>query len=329
MIVKQPQFERALDEAVPKWIVALAYGPDEAGSRGLVDRFSAKMGADAERIDLDGAVLREDPARLPDEANALTMFGGPRWIRVTAGDEAIKAVEALLDAPKGSPVIIAAGNLPKTSSLVKLATSDARVVACQSWKPEGARADDLALQLGRAMGVRLVPAAARLLAEASGGDRAVMERELEKLALYVDAAPDRPRVVEREDVDAIGAAIDVRESWDLVDALFDGHTGTLASEISGEAAVDMIPALRAVERRALTLARQLAMRKGAAGPRVFNSREREAIERQSRQWNASDLAKLHNRVMLAESAIKRAASAGEVIAQSEILTLGRIAERRK
>ena len=309
--------------------MALFYGPDESGSRGLADRFAATMGADAERIDLDGATLKEDPARLPDEANALTMFGGPRWIRVTGGDECLKAVEALLDAPHGSPVVFVAGNLPKTSALAKLAGSDSRIITTQSWKPDGAKADALALQIGRAMGVRLSNDAARLLADATNGDRGLMSRELEKLALYVDAAPDRPRPVERSDIEAIGAAIDVRESWDLVDALFDGRTAALAEEISGDAATEMIPALRAVDRRALLLARGLAARKGGPQPRTFAPKERDAVDRQLRHWSPSALATAHSRAMEAEAAIKRPGTAGDVIAEHAMLGLARAAERRR
>lgn len=330
MIVKATvQIERALDSATPPWTLALCYGPDDAGSHGLAERFAATMGPNAERIDLDGATLKDDPARLPDEANALTMFGGPRWIRVTGGDETLRAVEALLGAPKGSPVVLVAGNLPKTSSLVKLATAEPRIVAHQSWKPEGAKADALALQLGQAMGVRLTPEAARMVADATNGDRGLMSRELEKLALYVDGAPDRPRAVAREDVAAIGAAIEVREPWDLVDALFDGHPAALAGELSGHAAIDMIPALRAVQRRALALGRSVAARKGAAPPKVFNPRERDALERQARHWSAADLVTAHARATEAEAAIKRAQSAGDVLAEQALIGLARFAERRK
>jgi DNA polymerase-3 subunit delta len=179
------------------------------------------------------------------------------------------------------------------------------------------------------MGVRLSSEAARLLADATAGDRALMQRELEKLALYVDAAPDRPRPVELTDIEAIGAAIDVREAWTLVDAMFDGKSKVLAEEITGEATTEMIPALRAIDRRALLLARGLAARRGGSAPRVFNVREKEATERQQRIWTASALATAHQRAMDAEAAIKRPGTAGPVLAQQAIIALARAAERRR
>ncbi len=322
------RIERALDTPGPDWKLALLYGPDEAGSRALADRLAVTMGPDAERVDLDGGMLKDDPARLPDEATAITMFGGPRWIRLTGGDETLRAVEALLEAPQGCPVVLVAGNLPKTSGLLKLALDDRRLLAFQSWKPEGQKADALATQTGRAMGVRLSQDAARLLADATQGDRALMMRELEKLALYVDASPDRPRPVERADIEAVGAAIDIREAWDTVDALFDGKVAELAREISGDAAVDVIPGLRAVNRRALMIARALSARRGGQMPRGAK-REMDTVEREARHWSPEAAATAHRLAMEAEAAVKTPGTAGDVLAQAAMLGMARAAARRR
>lgn len=308
--------------------MALLYGPDDAGSRALAERIGAALGSDAERIDLDGATLRDDPDRLPGEANALTMFGGPRWIRATGGDELLKAIEALLFAPKGSPVVVVAGNLTKASALVKLATNEPRIVAFACWKPEGDKADAVIRQCGQAIGVRLSSDAARMIGEATNNDRGLIDRELEKLALYVDAAPDRPRAVDRPEVEAIGAALEVHEPWTLVDALFDGRSAELAEEIASDAAVEQIPALRAVARRALAIARAHAARRG--GPIAhMNKRERDAVERQARIWSPVALVAGHRRANDAEASIKRAGTAGDVLAGQAMLSLARAAQRRR
>lgn len=328
MIIKGASVEKALASPTPAWTLALFYGPDEAGSRALADQFAGVMGADADRIDLDGATLKDDPARLPDEANALSMFGGARWIRVTGGDESVRAVEALLGSPKGAPVVMVAGNLTKASALVKLAADSPSIVGVQSWKPEGDRADAIARQMAAAIGVRLSADAARMVADACVGDRGLMTQELAKLALYVDAAPDRPRPVERGDVEAVGAAIDVREPWTMVDALFDGQVHALADEISGEGAAETIPSLRAVGRRALNVARVHAARRGGGGPRL-GSKERESVDRQARIWSPTAAATGHRRAMEAEAAVKMPGTAGDVLAGAELLRLARAAERRR
>lgn len=328
MKANEAQVSRAVDSPGAPYKFLLLHGPDEAGSRALCDRLGSAMGADAERVDLDGAALKDDPARLSDEATAMTMFGGARWIRVSGGDEVLKAAEALLDAPDGCPVVIVAGQLRPASALLKLALADPRVLAYASWRPEGQKADAIARQVGQAMGVRLSPAAAHMVAEATNGDRGLMQRELEKLALYADAAPDRPRPVEQADIEAIGAAIDVREPWTLVDALFDGRTADLAAELAGEGATEPIPALRAVGRRALAVARVHAAKRGGAAPRV-NPRERDALDSQARIWSPSALATGHRRAMDAEAAIKRPGTAGDILSNQALIGLARAAERRR
>ncbi len=329
MKATEPQVVRALDKPDGSWRLVLLYGPDDGGSQTLAARFATTMGNDADRIDLEGATLKNDPARLSDEATAITMFGGPRWIRVTGGEEVIQAVQALFEAPHGCPVLILAGQLKPSSALLKLAIARPDVIAFASAKPEGKRAEDIAIETGRTFGARLSNDAARMLADATAGDRTLMQREIEKLALYVDAAPDRPRPVERSDIEAVGAALDIRASWDLVDAVFDGKPVDAAREMMGEAAIGAIPALRAASRRALLLARLAAARRGGAGPRIFDSREREGAERQVRLWSPPALVTAHHRAMAAEAALKQTGAAGEVLAEQMLLGLARAGERRR
>ena len=99
------------------------------------------MGEDAERIDLSGAELKADPARLADEAAAISMFGGARWILVEpAGDEIVPALEALIEAPAaGNPVAVVAGALKPASKLLKLALAAPAALAFASYVPDGAR----------------------------------------------------------------------------------------------------------------------------------------------------------------------------------------------
>src|SRR3546814_1648200 len=115
------------------------------------------MGPDAERIDLDGAALKIDPARLADEAASISLFGGARWIRVTlAGDEALPAIEGLLQAAQaGNPVIAIGGTLKTSSKILKLALDHKEVLAFASYAPGGRAAEQLAPPVGRETGLRL------------------------------------------------------------------------------------------------------------------------------------------------------------------------------
>ena len=72
------------------------------------------MGANAERIDFDGAALKSRPGALADEAASLSLFGGKRWVRVTGmGEESLAAVEAqesAIDALKAENAAVKALN---------------------------------------------------------------------------------------------------------------------------------------------------------------------------------------------------------------------------
>ena len=130
MKANRAQIERALREPAG-FRYFLLHGPDEAGSRGLLKRLASAMGEGAERVDLIGAELKADPARLADEAASFSMFGDKRWVLVDpAGDEVTSAVEALAEAPAaGNPIAILAGALKPASRLLKLALADPAALA--------------------------------------------------------------------------------------------------------------------------------------------------------------------------------------------------------
>ncbi len=338
MKVKEPQIARALDAPDGKVRLYLLYGPDESGSRALAARLERAMGSGAERIDLDGATLKDDPARLSDEASSISMFGDRRFVRVTGGDECTDAVAALLEgAATGDPVVMVAGALKPASTLLKRALDDPAVLACQNYKPEGSNADDLAVSLGRTHGLRLPRDVAHRLVANSLGDRAILEREIEKLALYLDAAPDRPREASADALDAIGAGLDEVDTGALIDAVMDGRPGDVARELSAlyEATTGPIPALRGLARRLAILARlRSSVEAGQRAPAVMAAegkalffKEKDAVGRQLARWDAVRLRTASARVFAVEAAIKSSGTAGDVLAANELIAIARAAER--
>lgn len=340
MKVKADEIARAVDAPNGKARLYLLYGPDESASRALASRLERAIGPDVERIDLDGTTLKEDPARLADEAAAISLFGGRRLIRVTGGDECAAAVKALLESPTtGDPVVLVAGALKPSSTLLGVALTDAHVVAFQSYKPEGGRADDLAIAIGRGFGLRIGRDVAHRLAVGALGDRAVLERELEKIALYLDAAPDRPREATVAVIDAIGADLGEPDASALIDAALDGRLDAVAAELATAdgAAAGPIPMLRALARRLLLLARLRAeVEQGARvadvmarqGRAIFY-KEQDAVARQLSRWSAERLAIAASRVFEAEAALKRSGTVGDVIAAAEMVAIARAAARRR
>ncbi len=340
MKVKEPQIARALAAPDDKVRLYLLYGPDDSGARALAAHLDKTMGAGAERIDLDGATLKDDPARLADEAAAISLFGDKRFIRVTGGDECLAAVAALLESgTTGDPVVMIAGALKPASALLKRVLDDPAVMACQCYKPEGSNAEAIAVTLSRTHGLRLASGVARDLIDATLGDRLILEREIEKLALYLDAAPDRPREATRDTLAAVGAGLDEADTSALVDAVIDGRLTDTATELAGlgETTAGAIPVLRAFSRRLTLLARlraeidsgKSASAVMASAGRAMHFRERYAVARQLVRWDSARIRTAATRIFAVEAAIKASATAGDVLATHEMIAIARVAERRR
>ena len=338
---EEARLRKALDSADPAIRFYLLYGPDEAGSRALSDRLAAAMGADAERIDLTSAQVKADPARLADEAASISLFGGKRWIRLEpATDDALDAVRALLEAPAaGNPVAAIGGALRKDSKLVKLVQASNAALTHQSWVPEGRNAAALAVEVGREHGLQIRNDVANRIATGCNGDRALISRELEKMALYLDAAPDRPKPLENDALDALGAAMEEGDLSRLSNAVFSGQPGEADAELARLAneGIEDIPVLRSLARRALQLAQLRAqMEEGESIDRVMETagkaifwKEKPVIQSQLQRWTPDGLATAIARLAEAERQVKAPGYVGAALVEEEVLAISRFAARRR
>jgi DNA polymerase-3 subunit delta len=335
MKANRAQVERALRSGGEARFFLL-YGPDDSGSRAL-----AKLAAtpDSERVELSGAELRGDPARLADEAASISLFGGARYVVVEpAGDECLAAVEALLEAPAaGNPVVLVAGALKPASKLLKLALASPAALAFASYPPEGREAEQLAAEMARTEGLVARPDVARRLADAAAGNRAVLGQELAKLADYLDASPDRPQPLDHDALDAVGAAAEEGDLSRLVDSVGGGDSKRLAAELGRLASegVEGIPLIRAVLRRMSLLARLRAqVERGNSVDAVMASqgkslfwKEKPAIAQQLGRWRAELLAKSVSRLVEAERQAKASGGLGAAAVNEELFTICRQAAR--
>lgn len=332
---------RALDSADARFRFFLLYGPDEAGSIALARRLERAMGADAERIDLEASDLKSDPSRLSDEAASISLFGGKRWIRIQpASDDITAAVEALLEAEvAGNPVVAIAGALRPTSALVKLALASKMALAHQSYVPNARDIGQIADALAREAGLRLSRDVSRSLVTACNNDRAVMAQEVEKLALYLDAAPDRPKDATEADYAAISAENIEGEFPKVVDGVLSGHPDRAAAELArlAQSGTSAIPLLRALFKRATLLmslrkdidAGRTAMQAVEARGKAIFWKEKAAVTDQAGRWTNDRLATLADRIINMERALKSSGSAGEILAEAEMITIARAATRRR
>ncbi|WP_315762422.1 DNA polymerase III subunit delta [Sphingomonas sp. Y38-1Y] len=336
MNLKPAQMRARLEKPDEATRLYLIHGPDESGAADLAALLHKSLGQAAERVDLDGAALKSNPGRLADEAASMSLFGDRRFIRVTGmGEESLEAVSLLLAAPRaGNPVVAIAPSLRKTGKIVKLVDAAANAVGCALYVPEGADAVRLASQIARDQGVRLGGGCAERLVAATGGDRAVMTREVEKLALYLDAAPERPADCGPEVLDAIGAVLDESAMGAAIEAVVGGDPVTAGAELAAIADDNLaIPTLRQLAKRLIALA---DMRREVEGGdsaavvvkrhRVFWKEEAATIRALSR-WNAAQLARAVERVRTAERAITAPGNAGAILAEVEGLAIARMGQR--
>lgn len=339
MKANKNQIERALDAPSANIRIFVLHGPDEAGSAALAKRIERAMGEGAERIDLDGPGLKGDPARLADEAAAFSMFGDKRWIRISqAGDEIAPAVEALLEAPQaGNPVVLIAGNLKTTGAVLKLCLASPAAMAFASYAPEGRDADQVAVAMARELGLRLAPDAARQLSDVTGGDRGQMGGELEKIALYLDAAPDRPADAGLEELDVLLAGPVEDNLGALVNAVLSGDLPRMTSELQRARSLgaSLMGMTRLLSARAVLLAgiRAHVERGGSvdaavesAGKAVF-WKDKGAVTRQTRIWTSEHIARLLHRLNEAERASR--SPLGELQIEHEMLNIARQAARAR
>ena len=338
MIVKAPQLARALGQAAQTRLF-LFYGPDEAGSRDLMAKVAATVGSDPERVDLAAAELRNDPARLADEAASISMFGGPRYILVErAGDDILPAVEALLEADvAGNPVIILAGDLKKSSKLLKAAADSNEAVAFASYVPDSGKADQLVLDKAAAHGLIVQRDVARRIADGCGGNRALIDQELGKFALFLDSSPDSPRPLDHDTVDAVGAGSDEGDLSRLVDSVAGGDAAKLEEELVRlrSEGVEGISLIRAMLRRMALLARLRAeVEQGKSPAAVMASagkalfwKEKGSVERQLARWRSELIAKSVSRLIHAERQVKSAGGLGSIAADEELFAICRQAAR--
>nr|WP_047167275.1 DNA polymerase III subunit delta [Sphingomonas sp. Y57] len=329
------QIQRALDRPDPGIRLILLYGPDESGSRALATRLDKAMGAEAERIDISGAQLKEDPARLADEAASISLFGGARHIRVDpAGDEIIDAAQALLEAPSaGNPVVVIAGNLRKDAKLVKLALASPTALAFASYLPEGRAADQVAVEIARELGLRIDSRAAQAVVAATNADRALIARELEKLALFVDASPDDPKPADTAAFETIGAVNDESDLSAIVDAVMGGRPEQAAAELALIGAPEAIGAVRAVLRRLAQIAplraevaagQSVNAVMASAGKAIF-WKDQKVVAGLLQRWSPDRIATAMTRLAALERAYKRSGAPGMILIGEELLTIARVA----
>ena len=319
----------------------LIYGPDA----GLVwERLNILTRAVAETTDdpfrvseFSGDQLREDPARLGDEAAALSLIGGRRVVRVRdATDTASRLFSTFLDDPASDAlVLVTGGDLGPRSKLraVFEKASEAAAVPCYSDEPQSLEGV-IRLSL-KTEGLQITPDALGWLTDHLGGDRAQSRREIEKLIVYMgkSTAGSKATITEGDVFACIGdnAALGLDN---LIFAVGDGDQTTVQrvyGRLMAEA-VSPISTLTAVARHLMRLYETRGyvtdgknMEEAAASlrPPVF-FKHRRRFQSQASRWPEALLARGLEILMDAELAAKSTDVPIEAVVERALIQLAHV-----
>jgi len=340
MIVKSSDADRYAAKPPKTLVAALVFGPDtglvreraETLMKTVVDDLS-----DAFRVsDLDDSALSSDPARLADEAAAISMLGGRRVVRVRgAGNNLAKLFESFLEEPKGDAlVVVEGGDLAKGTGLRKLFedADNAAAIACY---PDTARdLFDVVREAMKSAGLAIAPDALEDAVGRLGSDRGVTRRELEKLALYAHGSKqvtlEDVRAVIGDEAEArVEEAIDAAGSGDLVRL-------DLALERLWVAATSPVQVVRQAMshfQRVLLVATET--RRGASiddairklRPPLHFSRAA-SFKNQAQRWSEPRLTDALDQLLEAEALTKTTAVPSEAVCARTLFTIAAMAKAR-
>ncbi|MEX3010819.1 DNA polymerase III subunit delta [Hoeflea sp. TYP-13] len=320
----------------PRYRALLIYGPD----RGLVSERATALSRtvnvdltdDFNVVKLDPGDIKEDPARLLDEINAIALFGGDRliWLRGAGNEKAIvDAVQAIsADPPEGTTLIIEAGDLKKGSALRKAAESGSAAMALPCYGDDSRNIHALIdEELGNAR-LKITPGARQHLAESLGGDRLASRGELQKLALYCHGKDE----VNEEDVLAITGDASAQSVDEAVDCILTGNLAGLDHALTriNASKTQIFVVLQACLRQFQLIGvmrgqiegerKQISQVIGEYGRRI-HFRRKPALEKAVRNWNGKSVGEVQQHLQNAVLETRRQPALQESIARQALLAI--------
>jgi DNA polymerase-3 subunit delta len=339
--VKSQDADRLVAAPPPGAVAFLVFGPDS----GLASERAARLVAAAtdpsdpfSLVRMEAAAVTADPARLADEAYAVSMFGGRRAILIKdAGARASLAdilAPLLKSPPPETTLIVEAGDLKKSNPLRTLFERDRNAYAVICYEDTGPALSRLVDEEVKAHGLTITSSARALLVTSLGGDRLLSRAEVRKLCLYALKAG---QIVDEDVlatvVDSAGLAVD-----DIVDATATGDLPALDRALSRAEKEGLDPGFiaGAVLRHFHTLDKaRIGMDAGASvrdavegmRPPIFYQR-RDKVEKALRLWPAAMLQRASTRLATTARDARLNAALGRAILSEALIGLCRYAAGR-
>jgi DNA polymerase-3 subunit delta len=338
-VLKWTGIEGFLRRDAAKSVAVLIYGAD-AGTvreraRQLVISVAGSLDDPFAVTRLDDAVIAADPARLVDEAQALSFGGGRRviWVENAAGG-LLKAMPLLGSGPPGGLIVAEAGALAKSAGLRGLFEPAANLWIVPCYEDTAIDLERLIAEELDAKGLATDMEVRQALIDHLGADRRMSRQELAKLALYCHGRAH----VTLADVEAVCGDVAELSANDLFNAAFDGSiadadnafTRLRDSGLSAAGLLSMAASHAArltrlrveVERNGRTP--QMALRQ--ARPPVF-FKQQAALQRQVALWDGETLLAASELLGRAtrDTRTTSLSAIGDQIAHRAFLSLARLA----
>ncbi len=317
----------------PKARAILVYGPDD----GLMRERAAQMGASvvADMNDpfnvavLSGEILSEDPARLSDEARAMSLMGGARLVRIEGASDKHTTLlkDYLADPSPDNLVIVEAGELTPRSSLRLLFEKSDNAAAIPCYVDDERGVANLIRATLSENGFAIQADATQWLAQNIAGDRARVRGEIDKMMLYMGAE----KRITLEDVRAACGEAGDQSIDDLLYAIGSGKTESALRAYNKliEEGVNIVTILRSLQGhfRRLHYTKSLmkdgldmdeAMKK--LQPAVF-FKYADSFKSQLRKWPENKLLSFLQRLAQVEAQTKQTGTPVETLGSQVILSL--------
>lgn len=212
----------------PTVAAILVHGPDHGLVHERGDRLARTVVDDPSDpfrvVELTAADLKADPARLTDEAAAISLGGGRRLVRLReAGDPQAPVFSTFLESAVAASalVLVEAGDLAKRSALRRLFEEAGNAAAVPCYADDARSLAAVVSETLGAHGLRVAPDAQAFLVANLGADRSITRAELEKLAIY----KGEPGTVTLEDA---VACVGDSAATSMDDVVFAAAAGDLA-----------------------------------------------------------------------------------------------------
>ena len=312
--------------------VVLIYGPDDGLMRERSKMISHSIVKDLNDpfnvAVLSTDIILADPARLSDEANAISMMGGGRLIRVeNASDKLTTFLKLYLENPSPHTlVVLEAGELTTRSSLRLLCEKSPKAAALPCYVEDEQGLSRLIRETFQAENIRIDADAVSWLAASIGGDRARARGEMEKLIVYKGA--DKTPLTLAEARECCGDA--GADSLDDLIYSVAGRQGAKALTVynrllaEGVAFISILRSLQNHFRRLhLTKSRieqgdPMDMAMKSLNPPIFFKQE-SAFRGQLQTWSPQSLEKILNRLLDLEAECKRTNAPADTLCAQAVL----------